>query len=100
MLLSLASCVIVIGAFIVLLSPVVQNVTQLFSKANIPSDYISLIFKAIAICFVTQITSDICRDSGETAIASAAELWGRGSLTVMAIPLIEVLINMISDFLK
>ncbi|MDE5861565.1 MAG: hypothetical protein K2H28_05160, partial [Ruminococcus sp.] len=29
-------------------------------------------------CFITQITSEICRDSGEIAIGYVAEVWGIG----------------------
>lgn len=99
LLLTIAAGVIVLGAFIGVISPVIEQVQEIFTEAGIPSEYISLIFKAAAIVFITQLTCDLCRDSGETAIASAAELWGRGTITVMAVPLIEALLEMITDFL-
>jgi len=82
-----------------MLHPIITQVQELFSDAGIPSSYISLIFKAMSICFITQITCDICRDSGETAIASAAELWGRGSIIVIALPILRALVETINDFL-
>lgn len=96
---SLSACAAVIGASVVIITPIITQVTEIFADAGISSDYISLIFKATAICFITQITCDICRDSGENAIASAAELWGRGTITVMSLPLIAALVGMITDFL-
>ncbi len=96
---SLAVCVAVVGAFAAMVYPVIQETEIIFSEAGISSDYISLIFKAAAICFITQITGDICRDSGETAIASAAELWGRGAITVMALPIVKALLETISAFI-
>lgn len=99
LMISLAACAVVLGAFVYMLSPIIQQVETLFSEAGISSDYISLIFKAAAICFITQITCEICRDSGENAIASAAELWGRGAITIMAVPIIQALVEMITDFL-
>lgn len=96
---SLAACAVVLGAFIIMINPVIQQVECLFTQAGISSSYISLIFKAAAICFITQITCEICRDSGENAIASAAELWGRGAVTIMSVPVIEALVEMITDFL-
>lgn len=96
---SLAACTVVLGAFVYMLSPVIQQIEALFSEAGISSEYISLVFKAAAICFITQITCEICRDSGENAIASAAELWGRGAITIMAVPIIQALVKMITDFL-
>lgn len=99
LMISLSACVAVIGAAASVLAPVITQVSGVFADAGISSSYISLIFKATAICFITQITCDICRDSGENAIASAAELWGRGTITVMSLPLIAALIEMITDFL-
>lgn len=97
--LALAACVGVTLACISFLSPVITQINELFTEAGISSSYISLILKATAICFITQITCDICRDSGEHAIASAAELWGRGTMTVMSLPLIAAIVQMITDFL-
>lgn len=96
---SLCACVAVIGASSAVLAPLISDISEILTDAGISSSYISLIFKATAICFITQITCDICRDSGESAIASAAELWGRGTITVMSLPLITTLVEIITDFL-
>ncbi len=96
---SLAACIGILFAVLTLVQPVIQQVRELFETAGISSSYISVVFKAAAICFITQITCEICRDSGENAIASAAELWGRCSVTVISLPVISALIEMINDFL-
>lgn len=85
--------------FMKAIDPAIAEIRELFGTAGISSDYISLVFKAMAICFITQITCDLCRDSGESAIASAAEMWGRGTLTIIALPLLKALIEMINEFL-
>ena len=36
--------------------------------------YASILFKALGICFLTQFSSDACRDAGEGGIAHKAEL--------------------------
>lgn len=99
LLISVASCAILLGVFISMIYPVIQRIQELFTDAGISSSYISLIFKAAAICFITQITCELCRDSGEGAIAAGAELWGRGAITIMAVPIIEALLSMITDYL-
>lgn len=100
LLISLAGCTLLLGAFVIMIHPVIESTQELFVDAGISADYISLIFKAAAICFITQITSDICRDSGETALATGAELWGRGAITVISLPLIEAILKMINEFLE
>ncbi|SEK32640.1 stage III sporulation protein AD [Ruminococcus sp. YRD2003] len=96
---SLAACVAVTGALFGMLTPVLDDIRDIFLDSGLPESYISLVFKATAICLITQITSDLCRDSGETAIASAAELWGRGAVTFISLPLVRTLISRITEIL-
>lgn len=99
MLVALCTCIGVLAAFLMMINPIIGQVEYFFTEAGISSAYISIIFKAAAICFITQITCEICRDSGENAIASVAELWGRGAITLMSVPIIEALIETVNDFL-
>lgn len=96
MMIALAACTAVIGGFIAIFSPVITEISIIFSNAGISDSYLSLIFKATAICLITQITCEICRDSGETAIASAAEIWGRGAVTCISLPLVKALLEQIN----
>ncbi|MBP3309706.1 MAG: hypothetical protein J6L05_02705 [Ruminococcus sp.] len=98
-LIALAACVAVIGGFMLFLSPLISDLRNIFSEAGISDNYISIIFKAAAICFITQITCEICRDSAEAAIASAAELWGRGALTFMSLPILKALLERINEII-
>lgn len=96
---ALAACIGILLAVLTLVQPVIQQVRELFETVGISSSYLSVVFKAAAICFITQLTTEICRDSGENAIASAVELWGRCAVTVISLPVISALIDMINDFL-
>lgn len=98
MLLALGVCSMVAVTFFSMLSPLVASITEIFENAGLSDSYVSLIFKAAAICFVTEIASGICRDSGETAIASAAEMWGRGAIAAASLPVAEVLIETVMSF--
>lgn len=96
MMIALAACTAVIGGFLAVFSPVITEISGIFSNAGISDSYLSLIFKATAICLITQITCEICRDSGESAIASAAEIWGRGAVTFISLPLVKALLEQIN----
>lgn len=99
MMLSLGVCIIVFAGAVSIISPVMERLTLLFTQSGLDESYISLVFKATAICFITQITSDLCRDSGENAVASVMELWGRLSVMLISVPLIESIVESITDFL-
>lgn len=99
MMLSLGVCIIVFAGAVSIISPLMERLTLLFTQSGLDESYISLVFKATAICFITQITSDLCRDSGENAVASVMELWGRISVMLISVPLIESIVESITDFL-
>lgn len=99
MLLAIAACTAVMGSFAAFAAPMMEEVRDIFTSAGISESYLALIFKAASICMITQITSELCRDSGEAAIASAAELWGRGAVTFISLPLVKEILEQISSLL-
>ncbi len=99
MMIAIGICSGVIGGFMLFIGPVISEVQEIFTESGVPDSYMSIIFKAAAICFITQITCEICNDSGEGAIASAAELWGRGALTFMSLPIIRSLLEKINEMI-
>lgn len=99
MLLAIAACTAVMGSFATFAAPMMEEIRDIFTSAGISESYLALIFKAASICMITQITSELCRDSGEAAIASAAELWGRGAVTFISLPLVKAILEQISSLL-
>ena len=67
---------------------------QLFSKAGIAGETIQLMLKSFGICLLTQLAADVCRDAGETALASRAELAGKAALLVLALPLFGQIVDL------
>ena len=100
LLISLAACAGILGGFLYFLEPMINDIREIFSAAGISESYISLIFKAAAVCFITEISCEICRDSGENAIASAAEIWGRGAITFMSMPILKMLVEKINEIIE
>ena len=96
---ALMACIAVLGGMMVFVEPIISDVSDVFSQAGISDSYISLIFKSTAICFITQITCEICRDSGENVIASVAEMWGRGAISFMSMPILKTLIEKINEII-
>ncbi|MDE5946535.1 MAG: stage III sporulation AC/AD family protein [Oscillospiraceae bacterium] len=99
MMISLGVCIIIFAGAVGIISPVLEKTSELFTESGVNEGYIIIVFKAMAICFITQITSDICRDSGENAIASSAELFGRVLIILMSLPFIESLVDIITEFI-
>lgn len=70
--------------------PVIGRITDLYASAGSSAgDYLTVLIRCLGISFITKLTADICRDSGESAMATQAETAGRILLLIMALPLYE-----------
>ena len=96
---TLAVCAGVMGFFVLLFDEPMAEIRDIFEMAGIADSYISIVFKTLAICCITHITAEPCRDSGEGAIASAAELWGRGAVLVLGIPVFKGFLQLIEKLI-
>ena len=71
----------------------ISQLQALSAQAGIDSDVLKLLVKALGICLTAQLAANLCQDSGESALASAVELLGRGAILLMALPLAAQLIS-------
>ncbi|HIY81169.1 MAG TPA: stage III sporulation AC/AD family protein [Firmicutes bacterium] len=71
------------------LSPVLEQLRSTMELTGLTGDYAAILFKAVGICLLTQLAGDVCRDSGESSIASKIELAGRAAILLTAMPLIQ-----------
>ena len=82
------------------LSGVVDILYKMVQKSQVDTIYISILLKIIGIAYLTEFGANICRDAGESAIASKIELGGKVIIMVMALPilvgLMEVILKIIS----
>ena len=89
---------VIYGAF-EMLGPLIDELRQLFLSAELDEAYTAIVFKAAAICTITDITRNICTDSGESAMAAAAGLWGNMALVYISMPLLRAIIELIKEML-
>ena len=80
--------------------PIFDQIRSLFSNINVEFEYTSILFKALGICFVTQLASDACIDAGQTAIASNIEIAGRVAVLLISLPLFNVLLSIASQLIN
>lgn len=83
------------------MSGVFDAVSELVDKTEFSGEYIKIMFKALGICLVCRISTDCCKDAGESAIASQIELLCRVSLILISLPLyssvIEIIVTLIGN---
>ena len=57
------------------------------------------VVKCVGIAVITRISSDLCRDAKETAVASAIELAGTAVALFLTLPLFTALINLVKSLI-
>ena len=95
----IAAAALVMSMTILLVSPIAESIRSIFSKAGSEEEYLTILFKALGICYITQFACDICKDSGENALATQTELAGKVSLLILALPLFEALAGIVENLI-
>ena len=74
------------------IEPLLTFLSDLSTRAG-ASQYVEIILKGLGIVILTQICSDICKDSGEGTLAGHIETVGKLELLLLCIPLIEEILG-------
>jgi len=61
--------------------------------------YSNTLLKIFGISLIVETISDICKDSGESSIASKIELLGKIEILLISIPLIERILQIIQEIM-
>ena len=88
---NIALSLIVIAYLISNILPIFNHIKSLINVACIPQKYISMLFKSLGICFLTQFASDSCKDAGEISLSSKIEMIGKMAVITTALPLFDEL---------
>ena len=77
------------------------QVVELFSSdSGIKAEYIDVLIKVLGIALVTQFSADMCRDSGESALASKVEFAGKVIITAASIPVIKGFVGFVASLVE
>jgi len=81
------------------LNGIVSILQNLANKTGIGSTFLGILLKITGIAILTEFAVSICRDSGETAIASKIDLGGKIIIISISIPIITALLELIINIL-
>lgn len=92
---SVAAGIIILLLVMDKLSSIIDLLTNLANKTSINNEFIFLLIKITGIAILTEFASSVCKDSGETAIASKVDMGGKIIIIAMSIPIIASLLETI-----
>jgi stage III sporulation protein AD len=93
---SLTAGVIILIAAISAVRPVLDVMSGLSDKVEISSVYTAALLKSLAVCYVVQLAADTCKDAGENAIAAKIETAGKFAVVIIALPLFNELVELVT----
>lgn len=81
------------------LAGIITIISNLSKKASLNSEFLVILLKITGIAFLTEFAVSICKDSGETAIASKIDLGGKVLIIAISIPIISALLELVIKLL-
>lgn len=93
--LSIAAGALIFLFMVTKITAVMELLQQLALKANIDFVYLNTVFKILGIAYLASFCSEVCRDAGESSLASKVEFGGKILILVLAIPILMGVLNSI-----
>jgi stage III sporulation protein AD len=92
---SVAAGILIFLFMITKVTSVLQFLQQLAVKANIDVIYLTTVFKILGIAYLASFCGEICKDAGQSSIASKVEFAGKILILVLAIPILMAVLQSI-----
>ena len=96
---SIAGGVIVLLMFVDALGQVIDGFSAIVQKSGIKSEVFGALLKIIGIGYLTEFAAGICADAGNGSMAQKVNLAGKVVILVLALPIIDNLIQIIVGIL-
>ena len=81
------------------LTGIINLIDTIQDKFSINTQFIALLIKITGIAFLSEFAVSVCKDSGESAIASKIEIGSKIIIISMSIPIISSLLEIILKIL-
>ncbi|MCL2621717.1 MAG: stage III sporulation AC/AD family protein [Firmicutes bacterium] len=94
-----AGGLVVLFMFIDQLALVFDSFYSIVNKANISSQLFSVILKIIGVGYITEFACGVCADSGMQSLADKVALAGKVTILVLALPIINSIIDLVVGIL-
>ncbi|HML37498.1 MAG TPA: stage III sporulation protein AD [Bacillota bacterium] len=95
----IATVIIIFIMVIGKLAIVFEFLGGIYDQISYGKNFFPIILKVLAVAYIADFTAQICRDSGETAIAGKVELAGKVMIFYLAVPVIVAVMDLINKML-
>lgn len=96
---SMGACLCIFYFIVTKLEIVLSVVNRMQDYVRIDTGYVGLLLKMIGITYISEFSSNLCKDAGYQAIAGQIEMFGKLSILTISMPVLLVLLETIGEFL-
>ena len=96
---SIIGGLIILSGSLEMLGSIVKFITSISSGTSYNKDLVRLLLKITGISILVQYAVNLCKDSGESAIASKIDLGGKIIIISLSIPVISASMTMLLELL-
>ena len=94
---ALAIFTVVLSARIV--SEVLAFIKSVSDSAGISPSVLAIVLKTVGIAVVSKISAELCRDAGQSSVASGVEFAGSAVAVYVALPLFKTVVAMVDSLM-
>ncbi len=95
-----AAVIILVALSLNLTDDIFKELISITSNSEINNSYIKLLIKAVGAAVIIELSADMCRDTGNSALAFSVELTGKIIILSMSFPMLKALCEFITGILK
>lgn len=94
---SVVTCGVIIYFSLSKLEIVIDLIQDLIQRTGIDKDFFEILLKITGIAYLIDFGSNVCKDVGESAIASKVEFAGKIIIVTMSLPILTTLLETVVE---
>ena len=98
-LLTLCVCTLVLLALTAPLREIIELLDQMIAWSGMTSDVFAPLLKMLGIALVCRVGGDLCRDAGQSAMASLVEIGGVFGAILVSVPLLRAVWELLQSLI-
>lgn len=80
-------------------APLVEQLSGMMENELIDNGYISILLKSAGVTIIGQLTSNLCKDCGESALGYSVEFAAKIAVLLLAMPIITDIVSLLREIL-
>ena len=99
LLLAMAASAAVLTLALTMLSELRETLRMVMDFTSLQQTLVLPVLKCVAVGIVARLSADLCKDAGQSGLASAVELCGAAAALCISLPLVNTLLQMLGGLL-